>query len=880
MDLHQNRWKSFLSAVGVGIIFLVMLVGCGGGDLSGFRVSGVYISQPESPTYESSITLLGSIGITTDYDNEYSRTVTVTWRNDLTGESGSEERLFTRECYIVIVLFIPLPKCNSYGNSSLSIPMSLAVGNNTITVTADGKRASVSVIRKAIDENALPYVETLPGIQIGSYEAKLPGRVNPHNWSIEYWFEYSTDSNLSSAVTTSHKSLSGIDDVDVFEIISNLIVNTTYYYRIIASNKYGTVQGEIQSFITLAPAKPVVITLGMTPLTNETATISGVVNSNGEAINAWFEWGTDSTLSMNISTAQINIPFGSAATTINEVLVSLSTGTVYYYRVVAVNNVGTSNGEILSFQTFPPTAITSPAMQLFPRESTLSGSVNPNGSETTTWFELGFDPDFAAYVTTSPVMSPGAGEALVSVDQLFEQLSTGTKYYYRLSASNIWGTVQGETLSFTTPLVGDTSWAKIYHPYIGSIPQDLPRITSIEQTTDNGYIMVAPANSDYRSWIMKTNVEGGMEWSKGVDSTTMSDPISYPYNYRPSASIIKQISDGRFIVGGEVQIKPRENSGAQSIWISELDENGTIVWQKTYGKYLPQWQSLVDIEVLPDGYIVISTQSSEEYGLWVSKLDQSGGIVWQYFYDLAYGLNPIVADIEVANDGYVIGGGINGGPGIGPIWILKLDLDGNIIWHKTYGGSEPGSSGGYISVSVDGITVAGTKYLDDGSSDIWVLNLANDGSINWQNTYGGAGNEGAAEIHSTEDGGFILSGVTNSFQTNTGGWLLKLSNTGSIEWQKKLLVGNRIGSVREVSGGGYITSTAITDPYPPYDITLIKTNIGGSCLPLDFDTTAIPVATNVVALPNASTRMPADFIEYTSDTIENDTDVAIEQIAP
>jgi hypothetical protein len=80
-----------------------------------------------------------------------------------------------------------------------------------------------------------------------------------------------------------------------------------------------------------------------------TATLNGNVTANGLTTNAWFEWGTDSTLTTSTSTSSQSIGSGTTSQAVNAVLTGLSRGTTYYYRVVASNSLGTTPGNIANF---------------------------------------------------------------------------------------------------------------------------------------------------------------------------------------------------------------------------------------------------------------------------------------------------------------------------------------------------------------------------------------------------------------------------------------------------------------------------------------------------------------------------------------------------
>jgi len=136
----------------------------------------------------------------------------------------------------------------------------------------------------------------------------------------------------------------------------------------------------------------------------------------------------------------------------------------------------------------------------------------------------------------------------------------------------------------------------------------------------------------------------------------------------------------------------------------------------------------------------------------------------------------------------------------------------NAQWARTYGGSgrewtayysiQQTSDGGYI--------VAGyTSSFVAGNSDMCVLKLSSTGTIDWQRIYRGSYRDWANSIQQTSDGGYIVAGHTESF--GAGGldmWVLKLSSTGTIDWQKTYGASNDdvARSIQQTSDGGYIVA--------------------------------------------------------------------------
>jgi hypothetical protein len=191
-------------------------------------------------------------------------------------------------------------------------------------------------------------------------------------------------------------------------------------------------------------------TLAATSVGATGATLNGSVIPNGLATNAWFEWGTDSTLASFSTTGTQAVGSGTTSQAIHQVLTGITTGTTYYYRVAASNGAGTSKGTVLSFLPgAAPTVTTLTTTGVGTTGATLNGSVNPNGLATDAWFEWGTSPSLATFDTTS-IQALGAGTSSQPVMATLSGLSSATTYYYRVAASNSTGPAKGSIESFAT----------------------------------------------------------------------------------------------------------------------------------------------------------------------------------------------------------------------------------------------------------------------------------------------------------------------------------------------------------------------------------------------------------------------------------------------
>lgn len=168
---------------------------------------------------------------------------------------------------------------------------------------------------------------------------------NPTN----VWFEWGLNQHFGNS--TPHQIF--YSNSNFSQLVSGLAENTTYYYRIVSSNNYGTTTGYTKSFKT-----PECSFSGMdigtnlaTNISSNSATLNGYTNSGGSYTTKWFEWGTNGNY-LSPSTNRTNQ--GGFAGSFSESLEGLSPNTTYYYRAAIANQYGTFYGNIVSFKTSTP----------------------------------------------------------------------------------------------------------------------------------------------------------------------------------------------------------------------------------------------------------------------------------------------------------------------------------------------------------------------------------------------------------------------------------------------------------------------------------------------------------------------------------------------
>jgi len=235
-------------------------------------------------------------------------------------------------------------------------------------------------------------------------------------------------------------------------------------------------------------------------------------------------------------------------------------------------------------------------------------------------------------------------------------------------------------------------------------------------------------------------------------------------------------------------------------------------WAATYGGSYSD--SVASIQQTGDGgYIVAGRTDSFGAGhidVWVLKLRPDGTVEWQKTYG---GGDWDVADSiqQTADGGYVVIGKTKSfGAGRVDFLVLKLRQDGTVEWQKTYGGAGEDWASSIQQSNDGGYIVVGNTCASFGDSlGMWVLKLQPDGAVAWQKSYGGSDAESGHSIWQTADGGYIVVGDTYSF--GAGGldiWVLKLRSDGTVEWQKTYGgESNDVAhSIRQTNDEGYIVA--------------------------------------------------------------------------
>ena len=327
--------------------------------------------------------------------------------------------------------------------------------------------AATASIQSFTTTSAAPDVTTNAATLVTALSATLNASITPNGSSTSAVdFCWGTDSALTgcASVSATPSVISGTASATaVTKALTGLTPGTTYYFRASATNGQGSTTGaSILSFST--PALPTATTSAATSVTLTGATLNASVTPNSNnSTTVSFCYGTavDLTGCTSVTATGSPVAGNASATSVSKALTSLTSGTTYYFRVVATNGAGDApSSTILSFSTLTaaPTVSSSAATSVLARSATLNGSVTPNGLSTSVTFCWGTASDLSGCTQDSSPASPITGSSgATSVTLPLTGLMPATTYYFRATATNTDGTTDSSPIrSFTTSTAAPT----------------------------------------------------------------------------------------------------------------------------------------------------------------------------------------------------------------------------------------------------------------------------------------------------------------------------------------------------------------------------------------------------------------------------------------
>jgi hypothetical protein len=323
---------------------------------------------------------------------------------------------------------------------------------------------------------------------------------------------------------------------------------------------------------------------------------------------------------------------------------------------------------------------------------------------------------------------------------------------------------ESDFLLVKTDEAGTTQWSQTY----GGTGYEYA--WGVVETSDGGYAIAgytctSGPTTEIDLLLVKTDSLGTVQWSQTYGGT--KGDLAY---------CVIQTSDGGYAIAGTTNSFGDINSYDYDFWWVKTDASGTVQWTQTYGGTYND-EAYCIVETIDGGYAITGGTYVPGAGddfLFI-KTDASGTIQWTQTYG---GTDDDEAQwiIQTSDGGYAIAGEtFSFGVGDGDFWLVKTDASGDILWSQTYGGTESEGARCVVETTDGGYALIGTTWsFGMGSRDFLLVKMDALGTVQWTHTYGGTGNDRAECLIQTNDGGYALSGTTESFGAGLGDfWLIK-----------------------------------------------------------------------------------------------------------
>lgn len=343
----------------------------------------------------------------------------------------------------------------------------------------------------------------------------------------------------------------------------------------------------------------------------------------------------------------------------------------------------------------------------------------------------------------------------------------------------------------------------------------------VQQTEDGGYILCGMLETPHtethkikeNAWLIKTDANGNKLWDRIFEGGYINS--------------LQQTTDDGYIMCGTT-----ESYGADKadIWLIKTDAEGNKIWDKTFGDNKGAQGKSIQ-QTTDDGYIVCGTKEvygDDNDDIWLIKTDAEGNELWDKIYGGEH--DNLGCSVQQTPDGgYILCGIIRYRPTDYELstWprLIKTDDNGNVLWDKTLG---PGNQqcGPMIQSTDGGYVLCGDSMIILATIQVLLTKTDTNGDMLWEKKFGSRGIAFGFSVQQTTDGGYIICGV--KFKPMGAGnsmWVIKTDADGDKLWDG--LFGdkrwNRGNSIQQTADGGYIIC-GTTSPYTEeaHNIQLLK----------------------------------------------------------
>jgi hypothetical protein len=357
------------------------------------------------------------------------------------------------------------------------------------------------------------------------------------------------------------------------------------------------------------------------------------------------------------------------------------------------------------------------------------------------------------------------------------------------------------------------------------VPAKDCQIFSTIVTSDGGYLLTGSSYDgmyDFDMMIIKLNYMGDTMWTRLIGDTSSSEV----------ATVATEYAGGYRIFGSTDGF----GSGSNDMMVVDLDAFGDTLRTRVYGGPNDDFCLAGNsAETTPEGDLIFAGQTNSFgaglYDMLLTRIDVNGNIAWSHTYGGT--VSEQEATVCVTADGGFAGFGLTTSFGAGGVdfYLVKTDSLGNLLWSKTYGSVADEYGYGIRQTSDHGFLLTGAIQYSNGQEDALVIKTDSVGNIQWKRKFGGPNSEWGFSGIQTSDGGYAVTGRTLSF--GNGGediLFLRLDQNGDTLWTKAYgdWANDFAYSVAQTSDNGFVLSGYGPTSSIHDEMYFIKTDANGN----------------------------------------------------
>lgn len=349
---------------------------------------------------------------------------------------------------------------------------------------------------------------------------------------------------------------------------------------------------------------------------------------------------------------------------------------------------------------------------------------------------------------------------------------------------------------------------------------------SMDLTQDGGFIVAgyikyhSKLKRDHDIWVVKVDAHGEQEWCNTFGGWSTD-----------RAWAIQALEKDEYLMLGETRSFGDDYQG----FLISLDGSGRQKWGSLIGSSGPYHGK--DFILDDSGLLFITgsawSDSLEREGYYFGRANSEGEMLFETTIDhelpggavsltrLRDGDLVLLGNLQTEKDRSLDMG------------LVRLRPDGTVISTKRFGSVYSDEAKSIASTEDGGYLITGIEYNDETNKrDMVVYRFSVSDELEFKNYYGGASEDAGHKIIASSDGGYAVVGITQSFgQGFRDVYLIKISETGEVEWSQTY-GGKKTEwayDIKETADGGYlISSSSKSMGQNATDILIIKVDSNGN----------------------------------------------------